>query len=166
MWKKSLWLLFMTIGIGLSAQDLPELQLQKAEVEFQLRFLASDEMQGRRTGSEENNLAARFIANHLETYGYQPAPGLDDYFQRIPFAATTPPQVGKLVIGKTAYTYKEDFIIMTGDAADLKTTGVFAGHGWVDKETGHDDYKDLDVAGKVVFVLPGPPRRRRTTGDF
>jgi hypothetical protein len=46
---------------------------------------------------------------------------------------------------------------MSGGAADLNTTAVFAGHGWVDESKKLDDYKGLDVAGKVVFVLSGLP---------
>lgn len=139
------------------ARTLPEFTVNANEVEAQLRFLASDQLRGRRTGSEGNNVAAAYIASHLAAYGYQTAPGAVGYFQPVPFVATQPPASSTLSIHKTDYTFMQDYLIMGGDAANLSTTAVFAGHGWVDQEQGIDDYAGLDVRGKVVFVISGRP---------
>ncbi len=138
-------------------KNLPEFQLEMSDVSFPLRFLASDEMQGRNTGSEENNIAARFLAEKLRAYGFQPAPGTDDFLQTIPFQKVSTPESGDLKIGNRSLTFKEDFLWLSGDAKSIETTAVFAGYGWVAEDGSHDDYADLDVAGKVVFVLPGIP---------
>lgn len=122
-----------------------------------LRFLAADELKGRRTGSEGNNIAARYIASHLQAYGYQPGAGDDGYFQAVPLALSKPAATSQLEADKSTFVFNEDYIIMSGGAADLNTTAVFAGHGWVDEGKNIDDYKGLDVAGKVVFVLSGIP---------
>ena len=79
-------LLVFTLFFGLSLvafgqKELPEFAVTQAEVEIPLRFLSSDEMGGRRTGSIGNLLAARYIAENLRTYGYSMAPGLNSYFQ-------------------------------------------------------------------------------------
>jgi len=156
-------LLVFTLFFGLSLvafgqKELPEFAVTQAEVEIPLRFLSSDEMGGRRTGSAGNLLAARYIAENLRTYGYSMAPGLNSYFQPVGFQASTPPVSASLTLGKTEYKLKEDFIFMTGEAANLsKIDVVFAEHGWVDEKTGRDDYKGKDVKGKLVLVLPGPP---------
>ncbi|MBK9490385.1 MAG: M28 family peptidase [Haliscomenobacter sp.] len=164
-------LLSLLLGMSLTAfaqkTSAPEFALTQAEVEVPLRFLASDELGGRRTGSNGNLIAARYIAEHLRSYGYQPAPGLNGYFQPIGFQASTPPATASLMIGKTDYKFKEDFIIMTGDAATLnKVEVVFAGHGWIDEKTGQDDYKGKDVKGKIVVVLPGPPNESAPQAVF
>ncbi|AEE49062.1 M28 family peptidase [Haliscomenobacter hydrossis] len=164
-------LLSLLLGLSLTAfaqkTSAPEFAITQAEVEVPLRFLASDELGGRRTGSNGNLIAARYIAEHLRTYGYQPAPGLNGYFQPIGFQASTPPATASLMIGKTNYQFKEDFIIMTGDAATLnKVEVVFAGHGWIDEKTGQDDYKGKDVKGKLVVVLPGPPNESAPQAVF
>ena len=51
-------------------QPSPEFNLEKTELEAHLRFLASDELQGRRTGTVFNNIAARYIAekSHIIKY--------------------------------------------------------------------------------------------------
>ncbi|GJM31882.1 MAG: aminopeptidase [Saprospiraceae bacterium] len=137
---------------------LPEFQLQKYEVESALRFLASDDLQGRRTGSEGNNIAARFLASQLEALGYQKAPGLDSYYQSIPFQKVNPPEAAALSIDGQALTFKEDFVVLGGAATNFEDAkAVFANYGWVDEATGQDDYKGLKVKGKVVFVLSGLP---------
>lgn len=156
--KNTLFACLLLCGFSLTAQPaLPEFQTTKAEVEAHLRFLASDALMGRRTGAPGNNIAASYIAAQLEAYGFQKVPGATNYFQPIPFEAVKPPASGKLALGKSVFLQGEEFLILSGAAANLNTTAVFAGHGWVDAATGHDDYKGLDVAGKVVFVLPGPP---------
>ena len=140
------------------AQAQPEMSITREAVETQLRFLASDALQGRRTGSPGNDIAAHFIAAHLQSLGYQPAPGLNGYFQTIPFEQGNPPEMANLTIGSSTYKFREDFVLMGGAAASLpKADAVFAGYGWVDPQSGHDDYKGLDVKGKVVFVISGRP---------
>lgn len=166
MLRTCLILLAGLMGGALSGQA-PELRFTQAEVETSLRFLAADELGGRRTGSVGNNIAARYIAEQLRTYGYAPAPGLKDFFQPVPFQANTPPTTGSLTIGKTTYAFKEDFLYLAGAASSFaKVEVVFAGHGWVDEASGQDDYKNLDVRGKLVIVLPGPPNESTPQAIF
>ncbi|HFA51854.1 MAG TPA: M28 family peptidase, partial [Bacteroidetes bacterium] len=54
----------------------------------------------------------------------------------------------------------DNLLVFSGKEEEIKAEAVFAGHGWTDAETGHDDYANLDVKGKVVFVLPGIPGSR------
>ncbi|MCB0567105.1 MAG: M28 family peptidase [Phaeodactylibacter sp.] len=134
-----------------------EFRLEKSETEAHLRFLASDELQGRRTGEMGNNIAARYIAAQFEAFGLQTAPGLEGYFQPIVFEAVTPPRTASFTLNKTNYTQGDNLLILTGNADNLKTEAVFVNFGWVDKESGHDDYQGLDVKGKIVLSLPGTP---------
>lgn len=148
--------LLLILGSSALAQS-PEHQAPQYEVEAHLRFLASDELQGRRTGDPGNYIAARYIAENFRAFGAQPLPGADGYYQQFPLETVTPPQSSALKIGKSTYEHRKDYLMMAGNALTAKTTGVFAGHGWVDAATGHDDYKGLDVKGKVVFVVVGLP---------
>jgi len=138
--------------------ELPEFDITAATLKGQLHYFASDFMRGRDTGSPEMNIAAEYLAAHLKAYGYEYAPGLDSYFQPVNFKQTAPPQEASLTINKKDYVHKEDFLLLSGKANRFKNAqAVFAGHGWVDTESGHDDYADLDVEGKIVFVQGGPP---------
>lgn len=138
-------------------EQLPEMNLSKAQLEAHMRFLASDALEGRRTGSRGNDIAAAYIAAQFEAYGLKPAPGKDSYFQPVMFESVIPPQSGSLKLGKTDFERGKDFLFLSGTANNVKTTAVFANYGWVDSKTSYDDYKNLDVKGKVVFVLPGTP---------
>jgi Zn-dependent M28 family amino/carboxypeptidase len=155
--KYKLWIVLLTVyTIGVQAQNqLPELNLTKAEVEAHMRFLASDELEGRRTGSRGNNIAARYIAAQLESYGIKPVPGAKAYYQPVPFESVVPPTVGTLTLDKTVLENKKDFLWLSGEVKNVATTAVFANYGWVDAATKRDDFKNLDVKGKVVLVLPG-----------
>lgn len=157
---KKLWILLF-VGLSWSAgaqkaqKQLPELNLTKSEVEAHMRFIASDELEGRRTGSRGNNTAARYIATQLGLYGVKTVAGASGYYQPVPFEAVIPPQENVLQLDQNSYESKKDFLWLSGDAKEVKTTAVFANYGWVDAANGRDDFKNLDVKGKVVFVLPG-----------
>ncbi len=149
---------FLLFTVSLAAQqDLPEFQTQQYEVEAALRFLASDELEGRRTGARGNDLAARYLATQLEALGYQKAPGADSYYQPIPFQRSSPPQEASFAVLDQELGYKDDFLLLGGAATSFEGNAVFANYGWVDESTGQDDYDGLDVKGKVVFVLSGLP---------
>lgn len=151
------FLTFFSLSSLVAQERWPEQQLTPAVTEAHMQFLASDDLEGRRTGSRGNNIAARYIAAHFEAYGLKKAPGLNSYYQSFLLEEATAPKSGSLKMGATEYKFQDDFLILNGAAIDVKTTAVFAGHGWVDAATEHDDYRDLDVRGKVVFVLPGTP---------
>jgi hypothetical protein len=152
--------------VTFAQQDYPEFQVEEEELRVKMEFLASDFLRGRRTGSPGNDIAAAYIAAHLRAYGYETPAGQSDYYQRIPFAASQPPVTYSLSINKQALAPRDEFLILAGDAADYSGKGVFAGHGWVDSESKHDDYAGLDVAGKVVFVLPGEPGKKDPQSIF
>ena len=140
-----------------NSREAPEFELKKSEIEGHLRFLASDALQGRRTGEMGNDMAANYIAAYLEAYGVKKVPGMDSYFQDVPMEATTPPSSASFELNKKVYTQGENLLILSGNTPSIKADAIFANFGWVDKESGHDDYKGLDVKGKVVVLLPGTP---------
>ncbi len=147
---------FISLG-SLAAQDFPEFKLEKAEVEAHLRFLASDEMQGRRTTDMGNNVAARYIAEQFRYYGLKTVEGADGYYQTIPFENRIPPEVGFLRWGEDVYEHGEGMVVLAGDSINQEAEAVFANFGWVDSLKGFDDYKDLDVKGKIVVCISGLP---------
>ena len=160
--KQLPFLLFaaLLLSTSLTAQSegrAPEFDLTAEELEAHLRFIASDALMGRRTGEKGNDIAAAYIAAQYAAYGLQPPPGQDDYYQEVPFEATTPPQTAQLSLDKLAYDQGGNLLLMTGNMPETKTKAVFANYGWADEEEGYDDYEGLDVEGKIVIVLPGTP---------
>ncbi len=58
-----------------------------------VRFLASDPLKGRLTGTPENKKAARWLAARFRQLGLKPVPGQRDFFQR--FEVTVSATLGK-----------------------------------------------------------------------
>lgn len=139
-------------------ETLPEDQLDRTALKGHMYFLASDFLQGRRTGSQGNLIAANYIASQMEAYGLQPlAEDGSSYLQYVPFESVTPPQSGSLTLGDATFEHQEDLLLLSGQSVSADAKIVFAGHGWIDEATDHDDYQGLNVKGAVVITLPGPP---------
>ncbi|RMF29960.1 MAG: M28 family peptidase [Bacteroidetes bacterium] len=122
--------------------------------------MASDELKGRRTGTEENRRAARFLAGRFEEFGLLELEGAPGYLQPLPFREVAPPEIGLLEVGEAGFRQGEDLLVVQGAPLELHGEGVFAGYGWVDSLAGRDDFEGLDCRGKVVFVLGGSPEGR------
>lgn len=140
-----------------STPPFPEFTLSKSELEFHMRFLASDELQGRRTGEQGNQVASRYIAEQFRKLGIHPAPGQSDYFQRVPFEKTVGSGDGWIVAGNDSLITGRDMIVLSGLPIKTRADIVYAGYGLEDASKGWDDFKGLDVRGKIVLVQSGLP---------
>lgn len=124
-----------------------------------MRFLASDELEGRRTGEPGNRVAARYIAEQLRKSGVVPVPGQEHYFQTIYFEKTEAGGLSSLKPGAGAelLKYETDFLLLSGSPSQALAPIVYAGYGLEDPSKGWDDYKGLDVKDKIVLVQSGLP---------
>jgi hypothetical protein len=154
---KSIFLIcFSTFSFAQKNSKLPEFKLSQAEAEAHIRFLASDEMLGRRTGEITNNVAARYIAEQFRLAGIKPAGGKSDFLQKVPLEFSKGSKTGEVFAGKDTLKSGKDFIMLSGKAAKLQNIPVvFVGYGWIDDK--QNDYKDIDVKGKIVVCQFGIP---------
>ncbi len=138
--------------------------LTRAAFEARVRFLAADVLQGRAMGTAGAEIAAEFIANQFELAGLRPAVGDSSYFQSLELiAATQELSLSFRAPGGAALSPETgtQFAGWTGDTASAGSTSgelVFAGYGISVPDLGRDDFKNLDVTGKFLLVLPGAPR--------
>lgn len=126
--------------------SLPEDNLTRAELSSHIRFLASDELLGRMTGTNEINIAARYIAEQFRMAGVLPVPGLNEYYQDVPLERVTLSRSGWLILGKDTLLQKKDMIIARGSAADLNGDVIFAGTGTA------EELAAKDLRGKIVVT--------------
>jgi hypothetical protein len=128
-----------------------------------VKFLASPNLKGRGTGTPELEKAAAFIAAKFRSFGLQPVDG-QSYYQA--FNVTTNAKLGP--DNRFAYTagsarvklaFRDDFMPFNFSASE-KMSGavVFAGYGITAPEYNYDDYKGIDVTGKIVLVLRHEPQ--------
>ena len=108
-------LIFLTfVAFSLQAQNfekLPEYNLHKNEAEAHLRFIASDELQGRRTADPGSEVAARYIAEQYRSYGIKTIEGADEYFQIVPFKNSKPAESGSLEWGDSKFVSGNNLIL-------------------------------------------------------
>jgi hypothetical protein len=139
------------------ATTFPEQRIPPAESEAHMRFLAADELQGRRTGSIGNQIAARYVAEQFRLMGLKTAPGQADYYQRIALERVGTASSGVLVTGKDSLKLGKDLVIMAGGQTDLTGEVIYAGYGLNDAE---DGYNGRDVKGRIVIVQGGSPEAK------
>jgi Peptidase family M28/PA domain len=152
---------FATNAFSQKLNKLPESKIPAVETEAHLRFLASDELLGRKTGEQGNLVASRYITEQFRLLGLKSAVANGSYLQPVPFKNSKPVTQGSVVAGDSTLKIMDDFIVMAGKSADFHDAPVvFANYGWVDGK-GYDDYKDLDVKGKIVVIQLGTPDTKK-----
>lgn len=143
-------------------------QVSVKELQTDIKYLASDSLKGRLTGSPGDSLAADFIRNKLISYGLIPLSG--DGFQR--FKVTKRVIAGKansLIMNKINYTINKDFMPLAFSSnAGLESDVIFAGYGFSIKGDSlkWNDFDGIDVKGKWVMILRGDPEPENTKSQF
>jgi len=138
------------------------------ELQSHIRYLASDSLKGRLTGSAGDSLAAEYIRARLASYGFSPLSG--DGFQR--FSVTKRIVAGKsnyLSVNGTGYTADTDFMPFAFSSdAELESEVVFAGYGFSIKADSlkWDDYDGVEVNGKWLLLLRGDPEPDNNSSPY
>lgn len=153
------------LAAALAAAALRPGAIQPESYRESVRYLASEPMRGRLTGSPELERAARWIAAQFRRLGLQPPPGQRDYFQR--FQVTVGARLGKdnrLLESESGLkprplAFGQDFQPMNFSTSG-RASGevVFVGYGITAPEYGYDDYAGADVQGKIVLLLRHEPQ--------
>jgi Zn-dependent M28 family amino/carboxypeptidase len=130
-----------------------------------VRFLADDLLEGRGTGARGGDIAARYIATQFALDGLKPAGDNGTYLQAVNLTgvqtlpgttASLEPAAGAPVDLKLG----EDYVIgnqTATESVDVDAPIVFVGYGIEAPEYGWDDYKGVDVRGKVILVIVNEP---------
>ena len=167
---KKLTLVSMVAALGACSQSSVEstptqvAEVEKERIKAHLEFLADDYLEGRDTGSRGYEIAAKYVASEFKKLGLQPA-GEEGYFQRVPFRrGYLNQQTTKAIIGDGEQAlelkYPQEYMtstVMNGTEATVKADAVFVGYGLIADKYDYNDYRNLDVKGKVVVMLSGRP---------
>uniref|UniRef100_UPI004048C24F M28 family metallopeptidase n=1 Tax=Algoriphagus sp. TaxID=1872435 RepID=UPI004048C24F len=139
-------------------------QFQVADLEPNLIRLSSDEFLGRMPFTAGEEMTTQFLESKFKKMGLEPGNG-DSYFQEVPMVSiVSRPQQTMAFEGPQGAIQGaglNDFVLWTQRTDSLvriqDAEVVFAGFGIVAPEYGWDDYKNLDVKGKIVVVLINDP---------
>jgi len=133
-----------------------------------LQYLASDELEGRETGTRGEKLASLYIASEFQKYGIKPFGDNGGYFQNIPLSTNQYAPASKMAVTNNdgaviaEFLIGNDFIKSAAGVCDSiymqSSSGIIAaGFGITAPEYKYDDYEGIDVKGKTVLLLPDEP---------
>jgi Zn-dependent M28 family amino/carboxypeptidase len=135
------------------------------KIRAHVKYLASDELEGRGMNQKGGDLAAEYIAAQFKSYGLKPAGDHGSYFQKVPMVAvkTLPETTFTLAPNSGAplqLKLLDDYVTTNErqtESADIDAPIVFVGYGINAPEYQWDDYKGYDLKGKVALLFVNEP---------
>jgi len=140
-----------------------------------LAIIASDEYEGRETGTKGQHMTAEYIAKQFMSFGIPPLPGTASnelshlgYFQKVPLLRNEGCK-GNISTPLNEYIQGKDFYCAEGTASQTLNINqiVFAGYGIQDSL--YKDYLEPSLSGKAVIIFDGEPIDKKgrsiITGD-
>jgi len=138
-------------------------------IRWHVRYLSLDLLEGRGTGQRGGDIAAEYIATQFAEDGLKPAGDNGSFLQKVPLVGiTTLPETQFSLVPKQgqgqspAMTLKplEDYVAYDQTQqpqSDIDAEIVYVGYGIEAPEYNWDDYKGVDVRGKVLLMLVNEP---------
>lgn len=131
--------------------------ITQAELKEMLYTYASDEFEGRLTGSPGQKKAIEYLKKHYVDMGIPSPKANGDYFQKVPLTKQANPDVKITVNGTNFETIKDFVSVMDGENATINTNEIaYVGYG-IESDK-YSSYKDIDVNGKFVLLKTGEPK--------
>src|SRR2546421_6787297 len=136
-------------------------QMDPEQIRAHVKFLASDLLEGRGTGQRGGDIAAEYIAAQFALYGLKPVGDDGTYFQHVPMVEVK-------TLGDTSFNFVsadrgtwtlknlDDYVTNNEsqkEQADIDAPIVFVGYGINAPEYAWDDYKGVDLKGKVALLF-------------
>jgi len=129
-----------------------------------IRRLASDEFEGRAPATRGEELTVRYLIEQFRQLGLRPGNPDGTYIQKVPLVGITADPSASLTVtadGKRmTLRYGEDFVAWTRrvvETSSVEADLVFVGYGVQAPEFQWDDFKGVDVKGKMLLVLINDP---------
>jgi len=142
--------------------------ISSSELLRHIQYLASDELAGRLAGTAGAEKAAAYVAREFEKQGLAPSAGKKSSLQ--PFTFVSGIELGtdnRLSVATEPLELKKDFMPTSFSlAGDFQGTAIFAGHGISAAALKYDDYQNIDVNDRFVFVLRYGPEGNNPHGQF
>lgn len=168
--KRIYILLFLIYGLAsINSQELSETSIVNAmhtisshDLLKYVEILCDGKYKGRLTGTPEYQACADWLAGEFSQWGISPGGDDGSWFQffKVPYTLVMPdcgvilhiPVKNGTDILKS-YKYITEFMPgSTSGDGEITAEVVYAGYGITAPELGYDDYKGIDVKGKIIMI--------------
>ena len=157
-------LTIMAMVLPLAAQNTGSEKISGDKIRAHVKYLSSDALEGRGVGTHGEKLATEYIAGQLKAEGVKPGAGNGSYFQRVPLVGIQTQSDATMTVagktGKTSLVFSKDYVgtaFTQRPENDFDAEAIFVGHGINAPEFHWDDYKGVDVKGKVLIFFTNEP---------
>ncbi len=169
MTRKFFPILFLAISISGLSQVPPDFQkalqtVNPDQIESTMSFLASDLLEGRQPGTRGFAIASQYVQGQFKALGLRPGGEGNQYVQRVLLKKGVIEKGSSTFIlrniNSKGWSYGNEFVFtpyMAREKSEITAPLVFAGFGISARELGYDDYKGIDVKGKIVVLLDQAP---------
>lgn len=157
---KSIGLLVMVIATlaGQPGSISPE------RIRQDVKYLASDALEGRGVGQRGGDLATEYLASQFAQAGAKPAGDNGTYFQQVPLVGIETEAGSQLSASASLknvdFRLLDDFVGVDErqqPSGSFEGDAVFVGHGIAAPEWQWDDFKGVDVSGKILVLFTNEP---------
>jgi Zn-dependent M28 family amino/carboxypeptidase len=160
----TLFLIVTTLGCQEPPQK-PRTEAINAESLLErIKVLASDEFEGRAPGSAGEEKTLAYLTDSFSSFGLAPGNPDRTYLQKVPLVGLIQPDPAPLIVTRGTETLTleavKDVSVVTKrvvEEIEAEAEIVFVGYGVVAPEYEWDDYKDVDVSGKLLLMLVNDP---------
>jgi Zn-dependent M28 family amino/carboxypeptidase len=133
------------------------------DLQTHIKVLSSDAFEGRGPGTPGETLTVEYLTGEFRRLGLAPGNPDGGYVQDVPLVGITAQRQATLsASGKRMHMkFPDDYVAVSRRFVPKvrvpETELVFVGYGVVAPEYGWDDYKDVDVRGKIIVMLINDP---------
>ncbi|HEX8453810.1 MAG TPA: M28 family peptidase [Longimicrobium sp.] len=145
-------------------------RIRPETIDAHLRFLSHRLLEGRAPGTRGGTLAMEYIRAQFQRIGLQPVAG--SHLQTVPMIGMNPhPTLAfhHAEGGTDTPAFEDEFVLEAGvprEDVSVDAEVVYVGYGIHAPEHDWDDYKGVDVRGKVLLMRVNDPGNEETPGFF
>ena len=154
------------VSVRLPSAAIAAMQkIDPERIRAHVRFLSHDLLEGRGTGQRGGDIAAEYIGTQFALYRLKPAGDNGTYMQKVPLVGvTTLPETTFSLLPEKGAAMDLKFLDQyvgynetQQPTSDVDAPIVYVGYGIDAPEYRWDDYKGVDVRGKVLLMLVNEP---------
>jgi hypothetical protein len=139
--------------------------INENDLKAHLKFIASNQLKGRKLGSPELDITAQYIASNLEKMNINPIKYNESYFKNIDFINIKPDNKNSFIKIKSneieTRISGDSLLSMFPHPKNIETEEfvVFTGYGLIDSVSKYNDFENVDVKDKIIMIMSRSPEK-------